>query len=96
MIITLTPDIENALSEEARKQGITAEILALNCLRERFLASGGTGSMAKKKGTLADFLAGYIGILSSSEYVPGGAQMSQNTGKKFAKGLVSKRTQRQP
>lgn len=34
------------------------------------------------QGTLADFLQGHIGILHSSEYVPGGARMSVGSGKK--------------
>ena len=41
--------------------------------------------------TLADFLADRIGVLSSSEYIPGGAQMSEDCGKKFAQGMVEKR-----
>ena len=38
MVITLTPDLETALSGMARQAGIPAEDLALNALRERFLA----------------------------------------------------------
>jgi hypothetical protein len=38
MVITLGPDLEAALNELARKQGIAPEVLALNALRERFLA----------------------------------------------------------
>jgi hypothetical protein len=38
MVITLGPDLEAALNEAARKQGIAPEDLALNALRERFLA----------------------------------------------------------
>ena len=45
------------------------------------------------QGTLADFLQGHIGILHSSEYMPGGARMSVDSGKKFAAGLLK---QRQP
>jgi hypothetical protein len=37
MVITLGPDLEAALSEQARKQGVAPEVLALNALRERFL-----------------------------------------------------------
>jgi hypothetical protein len=39
MVITLGPDLETALNEAARKQGIAPEALALNALRERFLPS---------------------------------------------------------
>ena len=43
------------------------------------------------QGTLADFLQGHIGILHSSEYIPGGARMSVDSGKKFAAGLLKQR-----
>ncbi|MXX38371.1 MAG: hypothetical protein F4Z85_09975 [Gemmatimonadetes bacterium] len=43
------------------------------------------------QGTLADFLQGHIGILHSSEYMPGGARMSVDSGKKFAAGLLKQR-----
>jgi hypothetical protein len=32
-------------------------------------------------------------VLSSSEYVPGGARMSEKTGKDFADGMIEKRQQ---
>jgi hypothetical protein len=38
MVITLGPDLEAALNEEARRQGVAPEHLALDALRERFLA----------------------------------------------------------
>ena len=38
MVITLNPELEAALNEQARLQGVTPEVLALNALRERFLA----------------------------------------------------------
>lgn len=39
MVITLEPDPESALNDLAARQGVAPEILALNALRERFLAS---------------------------------------------------------
>ena len=39
MVITLGSDLGSALIEQTRKQGVVPEILALNALRERFLAS---------------------------------------------------------
>jgi hypothetical protein len=39
MVITLDPQLEAALTEVARGQGIAPEVLALNALRERFLAA---------------------------------------------------------
>ena len=40
---------------------------------------------------MLDFFEGYVGVLHSSECVPGGAQMSQDTGRKFAEGMLKKR-----
>ena len=37
MVVNLTPQLEAALSEEARRRGITPEILAIDALRHRFL-----------------------------------------------------------
>ena len=39
MVIRLTPDIENVLNEEARRQGVTPEQLALDSLGKLFLGS---------------------------------------------------------
>ncbi len=38
MIVTLSPDLESVLTEQARRRGVTPEALALDALRERFLA----------------------------------------------------------
>ena len=93
MIIQLTPDIEQALAEEARKLGMTPEQLALDSLRERFVGREALPSPAKEPETLAHFLRGHIGILHSGEHVPGGARMSEASGKKFTAGLVAQRQQ---
>ena len=37
MVITLTPQLEAALTEQARQRGVAPETLALDVLRERFL-----------------------------------------------------------
>jgi hypothetical protein len=72
MIITLTPDLEQALATEARKLGRTPEQLALDSLRERFLSPESDLSPKGEQATLADFLSGHLGVLHSSEHVPGG------------------------
>jgi hypothetical protein len=95
MIIQLTPDIEQALADEARKLGTTPEQLALDSLRERFM-SREPPSPAKEPKTLADFLRGHIGVLHSSEHIPGGARMSEASGKKFTAGLLAQRRQQRP
>ena len=38
MVITVGPDLEAVLNDLARKQGVAPEALAINALRERFLA----------------------------------------------------------
>lgn len=90
MTITLTSELEQALAAEAEQQGTTPEMLALDALRERFLAKNAP-SQAESEGTLADFLAGFVGAVHSSEQIPGGARMSEDTGKKFAAGMARKR-----
>jgi hypothetical protein len=37
MVIKIGPELETALTERARQQGVTPETLAVNALRERFL-----------------------------------------------------------
>ena len=93
MEITLPPDIEQILAEKARQRGTTAELLALESLRERFVPQSGQGAPADAHGTLADFLSAHIGVLHSSEEIPGGAHMSEASGQKFAAGLLKKREQ---
>jgi len=90
MQITLTPDIENALVEHAKSQGLTPEKVVLNVLKEWLISWLKTNTTAQGKGTLADYLEDHIGVLSSSEYIPGGARMSEDCGKKFSSGLVKK------
>jgi hypothetical protein len=37
MVITLDPELEAALTQAARQQGVAPEVLALSTLRQRFL-----------------------------------------------------------
>ena len=37
MVVNLTPQLEAALTEQARRRGVAPEILALEALRDRFL-----------------------------------------------------------
>ena len=39
MVITLDPELESALNELGRRQGVAPEVSALSALRERFLAA---------------------------------------------------------
>ena len=92
MLISLTPEIEHAVTEEARKLGTTPEALALESLRERFLPPLSV-ERSGEEGTLADFLGGHIGVLHSGEHIPGGARMSEGSGRKFAAALLRQRQQ---
>jgi hypothetical protein len=91
MIITLTSDIEQALREQAQKKGTTPELLALESLREHFVAPVESPISGEDGATLVDFLSGHIGVIRSSEHVPGGARMSENSSSKFAAGMAEKR-----
>jgi hypothetical protein len=93
MEITLPPDIERVLPEEASKRGTTPELLALDSLRERFLVEPAPEAPAGGYATLAEFLRGHLGVLHSSERVPGGARMSDDSGRQFTAGLLEKRQQ---
>ena len=93
MTINLTPDLERALAEAARRQGTTPERLAVEYLRERFLETDTSDSADAETFTLADFLAGHIGVLGSGEHVPGGAGLSEDSGSRFTAGLRRGREQ---
>lgn len=89
--IILPPEIEQGLAKEAVLRGTTPELLALDILREQVAPTG--ASAARTSATsLAEWLSPFIGILSSTEHVAGGAAMSVDTGKKFAAGLALKHT----
>ena len=94
MRIMLTPDMERMLTEQARKLGITPEQLVVDSLKERF-ASASASAVSETQGTLADFLHEHIGVLDSREYIPSGACMSEDSGKKFATGLLKQHRQSQ-
>ena len=81
--ITLPPDLEGRLAEEARKCGTTPELLALESLRRLFAAAPAEGAPAG--GSLHDLLAGYIGAVSGSAEA-----LSEDGGRRFADALAAK------
>jgi hypothetical protein len=87
MVITLPLEIEHKLNELADKQETTIELLALSAIKEKFIYNWipKIKNRESKVETLAERLAPYIGVISSTEFVKGGANMSVNTGKKFIK-----------
>jgi len=70
------PALQEALDEAARRQGTTAESLAVTLLSE-LLLSGAPGTEIPEGESLADQLAEFIGAIDSGEYVPGGATLSE-------------------
>jgi len=82
--ITLPPEIEGPLTEEARKKGTTPELLAVDCLRKLFTQSPEVRKSGEED-SLFDFLAGYVGTVSGTTEA-----LSENCGQRFAQGLVEK------
>jgi len=82
--ITLPPEVERPLAEEARKRGTTPELLAVDCLRQLFIPSSDGGKSVEGE-SLFDFLAGYMGTVSGTTEA-----LSENCGQRFAQGLVEK------
>jgi hypothetical protein len=81
--ITLPADIEGPLAEEARRRGATPERLALEALRLRFTPSVASLSEKPPETSLADFLAGYVGLVEGST-----EPLSERCrGERFAQGL---------
>jgi hypothetical protein len=87
--ITLPPELEQAITEQARLQGTTLEMLALDKLNAYFLPTAPVEDTEEGE-TLADYLKDFIGCIDSREVVPGGANMSEYTGRKFGEILRKK------
>jgi hypothetical protein len=66
MRIELPRDLESALADAARLHGTTPDRLAEAFLRERLHVQP-HGHPGPEPNTLADFLAGYIGVLGQDE-----------------------------
>jgi len=84
--ITLPPDIEGPLAEQARQRGTTPEQLVLDSLRMLFVPE--RPDAEAEEGTLFDFLAGHVGTISGTSDV-----LSENGGEHFTDGLVEKQAQ---
>jgi len=92
--ITLPPELEKVVTERAKQQGTTPELWTLERLTQSLQDESIAESVHEansEDGSMLDFFEGYIGVLDSSEFVAGGAQMSQDTGRKFAEGMLKKR-----
>ena len=69
MTITLGPDLESALNDLAHKQGVTPEVLAVNALRERFLAPRSSAATARRVGSALAQRSDRLRVVSSHEAV---------------------------
>ncbi len=87
--ITLPPELEHVMNEQAHRQGTTLEMLALNKLNAYFLPAAPVENTSEGE-TMADFLKDFIGCIDSREMVPGGANMSEYTGRDFGAMLRKK------
>jgi len=83
--ISLPPDIEGPLTEEAQRRGTTPELLVLDSLRILFVPAPASEEPTGEDATLSDFLAGYIGTVEGSSEA-----FSDNCGQRFAEGLAEK------
>ena len=92
--ITLPADLDEVIEEKAKLKGTTAEVFVVDDLRIRYLPPPVPALPANGE-TLYDFLKDHIGVISSSEFVPGGANLSENTGRKFAELLMKKHRENQ-
>lgn len=88
--ITIPPEIEVPLADEARLRGTTPELLAIDCLRRQFVAQEANG-ISTGASNLAEYLRDFIGVIQSADRTPGGAQMSKNPGVKFTELLLDQR-----
>jgi len=94
MSIELTPDLESALAEAARRQGTTPDLLAEAYLRER-LDIGRHESSRPEAKSLADFLAGYVGVLGDAADAGAENDLAEDTGRGFTEALSRSRLEGQ-
>jgi hypothetical protein len=84
--ITLPPEVEGLIVNEARRRGTTPEILVLDSLRQLFSPPLTPEEPASGE-TLFDFLAGHIGTVSGSSEA-----LSEDCGNRFADVVMEKQS----
>jgi hypothetical protein len=88
LTITLPPDLDERLADEARQRGTSPELLAIDMLRRAFVSPE---VPAEEGGTLYDFLGDFIGSIEGT-----GESLSKDCGRHFADGVEEKYRQRKP
>lgn len=90
-IITLPAEIEGPLAEEARRRGMSPERLAVDTLRLRFAPAAATATEEPPEPSLADFLAGYVGVVEGAT-----EPFSERCGERFVQGLAEDSSRESP
>jgi hypothetical protein len=78
--VVIPPEIEVVLAEEAKRQGTTPELLAVESLRRLYAPASAPAANGE---TLREFLQGYIGTVSGTS-----EPLSEDTGRRFT-GMLS-------
>lgn len=88
LTLTLNPDRENLLREQARQAGLTLDEYAVRVLEQAALSDQPAAQTESEPPaqTLADMLAEHIGTVAS-----GRGDLSQKTGAKFSQLMEEKR-----
>ena len=81
--ITLPPDLEGRLADEASRRGTTAEVLAVDSLRQMFPSKPVETNGARN---LREFLGDFVGAVEGT-----GESFSKNTGERFTDLLIEDR-----
>jgi len=82
LTINLSPELEQAVQEQAQQQGTTSEQIVIDSVQKMYPLT--LPIEAEGDGTLADYWWDYIGSIDSSEKMTGGANLSSDTGRRFA------------
>ena len=91
--ITLPPDLERVIAERAKQQGTTPELWALDKLNQSLQAEAAAESTLirlRKAARCSTFLR-VTSVFSTAVSSCQAAQMSQDTDRKFAEGMLNKR-----
>ncbi len=87
--ITLPPELEKAVAEEAAQKGTTVELLTLDVLQARFLKPPAVRQLPEGA-ILADALGDYIGAVNTRDKYPHGSTLSADVGRKFGQAMAEK------
>jgi hypothetical protein len=86
--ITLPPDLEDRLAEEAQRRGTTAELLAVDTLRKAFVPTEAANGEQPAAKNLTEYLGSYVGAIHGP-----GEPISRDKGRLFTDYLVEKKKQ---